>query len=82
MKSQEESEKFWSDLAQITPVAQNIENEATNISVALKIGVKNMDIVKIMACCEKISEEKQVEIYAEYKHKYCNNILRICTIEF
>ena len=73
MKSQEESEKFWSDLAQITPVAQNIENEATNISVALKIGVKNMDIVKIMACCEKISEEKQVEIYAHgsFGHGLC-----------
>lgn len=73
IKSQKESEKFWFDLAQMAPVVKDTGNESESIVVALKIGVKNMNVVEIMACCEKISEETQIEIYAHggFGHGLC-----------
>ena len=64
IKSQQDAEQFWLAMMALAPIVKEKTEDENHITVAMKIGVKNLDVIDIMEYCEVISYENQIEIHA------------------
>ncbi len=73
---QHEAKDFWNLFASLSPNSTNLPNDE-KIKTALKIGVKNLDVLQVIQECRLMEERKQLSIEAHggLGHGLCTVIL-------
>lgn len=72
----EELAQFWKQLYSISP--SGYTNSAEQIKAALKIGVKNMDVLEVLKDCLDLEGRHDLEVYAHggFGHGLCHVVLK------
>ncbi|MDO7267159.1 FAD-binding oxidoreductase [Shouchella clausii] len=74
----EEARAFWNGLMNISPNGMGEPSEQAAIKVGLKIGVKNIDVLQMLAECVALQQRHNLVVYGHggFGHGLCHVVLQ------
>jgi len=74
----EELARFWNQLYSMVPNGLEAPSPTAEIEAALKIGVKNMDVLQVLEDCSAVADRHRLTAYAHggVGHGLCHTVLK------